>query len=158
QRGGPSRWLVEVGRQQTIRAGTAKTEGDSGRSAWRSVGAMTMAESDSDREPIEQLAESFLARVRAVERPLLTEFAAAHPELADQIRELFPALLELEQAGSVTGPAAPRNPHGGAALESLGDYRILREVGGGGMGAEPLIVRGYEGRQARAATIPQSGR
>jgi serine/threonine protein kinase/tetratricopeptide (TPR) repeat protein len=94
-----------------------------------------MAESDSRREPIEELAESFLARFRAGQRPSLTEFTAAHPELADQIRELFPALVEMEQAGSmvesVTGPALPRA--GDAMTESLGDYRIIREVGRGGM-------------------------
>ena len=42
-----------------------------------------MADSTSEREPIEELAESFLARVRAGERPSLTELAAARPELAD---------------------------------------------------------------------------
>jgi hypothetical protein len=59
-----------------------------------------MSESDSEREPLEELAESFLARYCAGERPSLSEVAAAHPELADQIRELFTALLEMEQAGS----------------------------------------------------------
>jgi hypothetical protein len=39
-----------------------------------------MADSGSDREPIEQLAESFLARFRGGERPSLTELVAAHPE------------------------------------------------------------------------------
>jgi hypothetical protein len=97
-----------------------------------------MADSSSDREPLEQLAESFLARFRAGERPSLTEFTAAHPELAEEIRELFPALIEMEQAGSVvgptTGPALPPAPLEGARPESLGDFRIIREVGRGGMG------------------------
>jgi hypothetical protein len=61
-----------------------------------------MVNPNSDREPLEELAESFLARFRAGERPSLTEFTAAHPELADEIRELFPALVEMEQAGSAS--------------------------------------------------------
>jgi hypothetical protein len=97
-----------------------------------------MADSSSDREPLEQLAESFLARFRAGERPSLTEIIAAHPELADEIRSLFPALVEMEQAGSVvgsaTGSALLRAPLEGARFESLGDFRIIREVGRGGMG------------------------
>ena len=52
-----------------------------------------MSDSSSGREPLEELFESFLARYRAGERPSLTEFTAAHPELADQLREHFPALL-----------------------------------------------------------------
>jgi hypothetical protein len=93
-----------------------------------------MADADSGREPLEQLAESFLARFRAGERPSLSEFAAAHPELADQIQALFPALIEMEQAGSVSGAPAPRAPLDRPRFESLGDYRIVREVGRGGMG------------------------
>jgi WD40 repeat protein/serine/threonine protein kinase len=109
-----------------------------------------MAESSSDREPLEELAESFLERFRAGERPALAEFTAAHPELADQIRELFPALIEMEQAGSAgtpaTGAAAPGDGAGGTLLESLGDYRIIREVGRGGMGVVYEAVQESLGR------------
>jgi hypothetical protein len=48
---------------------------------------------------------------------------------------LFPALLELEQAGPAPGLAAPRADAGGTALESLADHRIIPEVGRRGMGA-----------------------
>jgi hypothetical protein len=113
-------------------------------------GALTMADSSSDREPLEQLAESFLARFRAGERPSLTEFAAAHPELAGEIRALFPALVEMEQAGSAigsaTGPASPGAPLGRERLESLGDYRIIREIGRGGMGVVYEAIQESLGR------------
>jgi serine/threonine protein kinase len=108
-----------------------------------------MADSASHREPLEELAESFLARFRAGERPSLTEFTAAHPELADQIRSLFPALVEMEQAGSLpepaTGPALP-GADDGAMSESLGDYRIIREVGRGGMGVVYEAIQESLGR------------
>jgi serine/threonine protein kinase/tetratricopeptide (TPR) repeat protein len=102
----------------------------------RLLGALAVADSSSDREPLEQLAESFLARFRAGERPALSEITAAHPELADQIRELFPALVEMEQAGLATGSASPAPGAlvGAPMLESIGDYRIIREIGRGGMG------------------------
>jgi hypothetical protein len=83
-----------------------------------------MADPVSDREPIEELAESFLARFRAGQRPSLTEFVAAHPELAEEIRDLFPALIEIEQAGSAIDPttarAASRTPK--ANLGAPGDF------------------------------------
>ena len=49
--------------------------------------------------------ESFLTRFRKGERPSLTEYVGRHPALADEIRELFPALVEIEQLGSVGGAA-----------------------------------------------------
>jgi hypothetical protein len=49
-----------------------------------------MADPSSDREPLERLAESFLARFRAGDRPSLADLTAAHTELAEEIRELFP--------------------------------------------------------------------
>jgi serine/threonine protein kinase/WD40 repeat protein len=109
-----------------------------------------MADSSSDREPLDELVESFLARFRAGERPSLTEYATAHPELADQIRDLFPALVEMEQAGSVgasaTSTASAVALFGSESLDSLGDYRIIREVGRGGMGVVYEAVQESLGR------------
>src|SRR5947209_741518 len=94
-----------------------------------------MSEPSLDRDPFEGLAESFLVRYRAGERPSIAEYAAQYPELADQIRKLLPALVMVEQNLSVDGDAAPAARD---AIQSqsqrLGDYRILREVGRGGMG------------------------
>src|SRR5262245_15597948 len=82
-----------------------------------------------------ELAEAFLDRHRRGERPSVEEYAAAYPELAGEIRRLFPALLVMEDlrpaASDLSGVAAAG---GGPAPERLGDYRILREVGRGGMG------------------------
>jgi WD40 repeat protein/serine/threonine protein kinase len=98
------------------------------------------------REPVELLAEEFLARRRRGERPTVEEYAAQHPELAAAIRDLFPALLLMDNldAGSLGVPAA-RVDRGAAtrdepgseprpAPDQLGDYRILRQIGRGGMG------------------------
>ena len=56
-----------------------------------------MNEVTADRDPIEVLADSFLARFRRGERPSIEEYAAQHPELADAIRELLPALVTLRR-------------------------------------------------------------
>src|SRR5262249_36804636 len=91
--------------------------------------------SEQKREPLEELAAEFADRLRRGERPSLTEYTEQYPELAGDIRDLFPALALMERFGSVAGPpgASPMRP-AVPPPALLGDYRILREVGRGGMG------------------------
>jgi hypothetical protein len=60
-----------------------------------------MGDPTVDGDPFEVIAESFLARFRAGERPGVEEHAALYPELADQIRRLLPALVIVEQDQSI---------------------------------------------------------
>src|SRR5580658_4272303 len=94
-----------------------------------------MADNSSDRYVLlNQLAEEFAARYRDGERPPLQEYCDRYPELADDIREFFPTLVEMERAKedvpAVAGATAPPAP----PIEQLGDFLILREIGRGGMG------------------------
>jgi WD40 repeat protein len=96
-----------------------------------------MSDPTFDRDPFELVAESFLARFRAGERPGIEEYAARHPELAEQLRELLPALVMIEQDLMIDPdpigeqPPLARPP---GMERRLGDYRILREIARGGMG------------------------
>jgi serine/threonine protein kinase/formylglycine-generating enzyme required for sulfatase activity/tetratricopeptide (TPR) repeat protein len=94
---------------------------------------------------IDELAEEFAARIRRGERPTLEEYTNRHPELADDIRELLPALAEVEEAKAQLGAAPVCAPVSTLPLHQIGDYRIIREVGKGGMG----IV--YEAEQVSLA-------
>jgi hypothetical protein len=93
----------------------------------------------ADRDPIEEMAESFLERYRRGERPSIDEYAARYPALADEVRELLPALVHLESVLSVGGDTSSF-PGGATAAtvrgvhRQLGEFTILREVGLGGMG------------------------
>jgi len=102
-----------------------------------------MNTSSDARNPVEALAEEFLDRKRRGEHPTLREYLERYPELAGDIRDLFPALLMMENLGESSGGttgslAGDGDDHGAAArsvrLQKLGDYRILREIGRGGMG------------------------
>ena len=69
-----------------------------------------MSISSGERNPVERLAEDFLDRQRRGERPTLQDYLERHPELAEEIRDLFPALLMMEDlgasSGATTGPPA----------------------------------------------------
>src|SRR6516164_5960802 len=99
-----------------------------------------MSEPVSSSLSVEELAEEFLERQRQGQRPTVAEYLERYPHLANEIRAFFPALGLIEQlkprsgeqTGSEAGAAIPEEPS--APLEQLGDYRILREIGRGGMG------------------------
>lgn len=105
-------------------------------------------------DPLVQMAEEFAERYRRGERPALSEYTARHPELAEQIRDLFPALVVMEEFGSVDGPAAPPGPDDGPVPPQLGDYRLLREVGRGGMGVVYEAVQVSLGRRVALKVLP----
>ena len=62
-----------------------------------------MNTSSDARNPVELLAEEFLERKRRGEQPTLSEYVERYPELADDIRDLFPALLMMEDLGEELG-------------------------------------------------------
>jgi serine/threonine protein kinase/WD40 repeat protein len=117
---------------------------------------MATSESGSRSGLVLELAEEFLDRYRAGQRPALKEYVDRHPDLAAEIREVFPAMAMMEhialadetidsdQNGAVTVPR----------LEQLGNYRVIREVGRGGMGVVYEAEQVSLGRHVALKVLP----
>jgi len=88
-----------------------------------------MSTTESRSGLVLELAEEFLERYRKGERPPLLEYVERYPELADEIREVFPAMAMMEKialadeslAGDPTGAALPVKA---PTLEQLGEHLI----------------------------------
>jgi serine/threonine protein kinase/WD40 repeat protein/tetratricopeptide (TPR) repeat protein len=112
------------------------------------------ADSSGNYVLLTRLADEFAARYRAGERPSLKEYLDRYPALADEIRELFPAMVEIEQVKGdrqEAGEPAPPVP----PFQQLGDFRILREVGKGGMGVVYEAEQVSLGRHVALKVLPK---
>jgi serine/threonine protein kinase len=112
-----------------------------------------MPQPDAERDQLELLASEFLDRLRRGEAPSVEEYAEAYPDMADDIRDLFPTIAAAEKlltqklehdrnpdssdtaeerntdrSSTVTQPAPP---HAG---RTLGKYTLIECIGEGGLG------------------------
>lgn len=114
-----------------------------------------MTDTSDDRHPVEILAEEYVARRRAGESPNLTEYVEQYPDWADEIRDIFPTMLMMERLKPHEDELEPAEEPP-LQVEQLGDFRIIREVGRGGMGVVYEAVQESLGR--RVALKILSGR
>jgi serine/threonine protein kinase len=108
-----------------------------------------------------ELVEQFLKRLQAGEALDPSEFAAQYPEHAEGLLQLLPALrMMAELSGSAVRDRSSMplsEAISGPELGVVGDFRILREVGRGGMGvvyeAEQLSLH----RRVALKVLPLAG-
>jgi len=115
-----------------------------------------MREVTADRDPVEVLAAEFIARRRRGEDPSVDEYIVEHPDLAEEIAELFPTIAALEKVKIEKGRSVGgRVSLGGSRIERLGSFRVIREIGRGGMGIIYEAEEESSGRRVAIKVLPK---
>jgi eukaryotic-like serine/threonine-protein kinase len=101
-----------------------------------------------------QALDEYLVALEQGRAPPREQFLARHPELADDLRECLASLEFIRQAAvtppTVTAAPPPAEPRSGV----LGDFRMIREVGRGGMGVVYEAEQISLGRRVALKVLP----
>jgi len=92
-----------------------------------------MTDESSHSDQMQALVSEFTDRRHRGENPTIAEYCHKYPDLAEQIRYVFPALLMMEDLNPALD-STDKAEGVPLTVEHVGDYRILGEIGRGGMG------------------------
>jgi serine/threonine protein kinase/WD40 repeat protein len=113
----------------------------------------------ADKGTLYALLDEFSSRLQGGEDVDAESFIGRHPEHADDLERLLPAARALANlAGSIrsSGSTAPhRNVE--LPIEELGDFRLIREIGRGGMGVVYEAQQVSLGRRVALKVLPFAG-
>ncbi len=100
-----------------------------------------------------RVVEEFFQRLKRGERPQLDEFVENYPEISDILKTIIPGLLAAEPTNDTAnlGAVAPEQH------KQLGDFRILCQIGRGGMGVVYEAEQISMSRRVALKVLPLAG-
>ncbi|MHC4087200.1 MAG: protein kinase domain-containing protein [Planctomycetota bacterium] len=88
-----------------------------------------------DRESlVVEIVEDFLHNLEQGGDPQVDEYAQRYPDIADVLRQVLPVLSMVGATSDVWSQTERSSDSGPCAGRTIGDFKIIREIGRGGMG------------------------
>jgi serine/threonine protein kinase len=116
-----------------------------------------------DPDPIDLLVETYAQLCRSDEAPSIEAYAERYPSFASELRRLLPAVAFLERgkrpgSGSdLSARVAASQAPPTIAMERLGENRVVRELGRGGMGIVYEAIQEPLGRKVAVKMLIRHG-
>ncbi|QDU27094.1 Serine/threonine-protein kinase PrkC [Anatilimnocola aggregata] len=115
------------------------------------------ADSDGERERLAKILDEYLSGLERGEPVGPEELLARHPDVADRLRGYLSGLALFHNAVAAQPSLTSIAITGGVELgAALGDYRLVREIGRGGMGVVYEAVQISLGRRVAVKLLPFS--
>src|SRR5438445_5674660 len=97
----------------------------------------------------------YMALLEAGVHPNRQEFLSRHPEIAAELATCLDGLAFVHSAAAqMQGPAAANVDEESATAKPLGDFKLIREIGRGGMGVVYEAVQLSLGRRVAVKVLP----
>ena len=114
------------------------------------------SENASEDPRVLALAREYLAEWESGKTPNRREYLDRYPDISDSLGEFLDGIDLAHAAGRQTRSPGPPEPLGEDLIprEPLGDFRILREIGRGGMGVVYEAVQLSLGRRVALKVLP----
>lgn len=111
---------------------------------------------ESDETILENLVEQFTQELRTGKIPSIVGYQKQYPHLAEELHELLSSVAMIEQLKSQTPASNSLNRRLDETLnlQQLGDYRLIREIGRGGMGIVFEAMHQSLGRRVAIKILP----
>lgn len=107
------------------------------------------------RDTLEVLLSRFADEVRGGAMPSIEDYVASHPQWEAEIRELFPLVFSLERwKNDKEVECLRRSVPADFSVEAFGDYKVIKELGRGGMGVVFHAVHTRSRRPVAVKLLP----